>query len=61
MSAPTCCLLRPDMADLTVPLGSIIMECCRTLGGSLAMLTPYGTKKVFDVFKLINGLKGIIV
>ena len=36
----TCCRLRPDMADLTVPEGSIIMECCLTLGGSRAMLTP---------------------
>ena len=50
----TCCRLRPDMADLTVPEGSIIMECCLTLGGSLAMLTPYGTKH-FHVksFKLL--------
>lgn len=39
----TCCRLRPDMADLTVPEGSIIMECCLTLGGRRAMLTPYGT------------------
>ena len=40
----TGCLLLPDMADLTVPLGSIIIPCL-TLGGSLAMLTPYGTEE----------------
>ena len=36
------------MADFTVPEGSIIIECCLTLGGSRAMLTPYGTKQIPD-------------
>ena len=49
---PACRLLRPDMADLTVPVGSMMrLCCCRTFGGNRAMLTPYGTaQKHFSDF-----------
>ena len=43
MKKLTGCLLLADIPDLTVPWS--MTRLCLMLGGSRAMLTPYGTKK----------------